>query len=107
MKKEMTCEGLSAFFKTVSAAELRSLDATGGLLVWCPQRGFILSVGDPTDRAFHEWLQHDALISAEIRTPAQEFKTKAGQVRTELIEDAEVFICALGQKEQQREWQQE
>ncbi len=95
MKKEMTLEALKGFFKSVSAAELRSLDTFGGLLAWCPNRGFMLSVGDPTNRAFHEWILQDGLISTKIRTPAQEFKPKAAQVKKELVEDSEVYFCSL------------
>lgn len=107
MKKEMTVEALQGFFKSMSAAELRSLDANGGLLAWCPNRGVMLSVGDPTNRAFHEWILQDGLISTEIRTPAEEFKTKAAQVKKELIEDAEVYFCALDFRLDQLEGQYE
>ena len=102
MFREMTCETLEAFFKSVSAADLRALDANGGLLAWCPDDGFTISVGDPTDRRQHEWIEHAGLISAEIRTPAQEFKTKAAQLKKELIEDAEVYFCVLDAKLDQR-----
>ena len=98
MSKEMNCASLEAFFKSMDSSDLRDLDKKGGLVAWCPNRGFILSVGEPSDRAFHEWIQHDGLISTEIWTPSQELKTKPSELKERLIEDSEVIVCSLEMK---------
>ncbi len=102
MSKKMTCESLGAFFKSLSAADLRALDNSGGLVAWCPNRGFMLSIGDPSDRAFHEWIQHDGLISTTVWTAWQEFKTKPSELRALLVEQAEANFCSLEMKLDQK-----
>jgi hypothetical protein len=94
MTIEMNVKTAKAFYESLDAAELRELDSKGGRLAWCPADGFVLSLGESSDRAQHEWL--DGLVSTEIRTAAQEFATKPAQMLAELIEDAEAHLCALG-----------
>lgn len=98
MKNEMTVEALRDFYKSITTAGLRELDAKGGLLAWGCDEGFTISVGEPSSRAQHEWIQHAGFVSVEIRSPAQEFKTKAALVRSELMEEAEHQICNLDAK---------
>lgn len=96
MTIEMNVKTAKSFYESLDAAELRKLDSKGGRLAWCPADGFVLSVGESSDRAQHEWL--DGLVSIEIRTAAQEFATKPMQVLAELIEGAEAHLahlCAL------------
>jgi hypothetical protein len=93
MTIEMNVKTAKEFYESLDAADLRKLDSQGGRLAWCPADGFVLSLGESSDRAPHEWL--DGLVSTEIRTAAQEFATKPEQVLAELIADAEAHLCAL------------
>jgi hypothetical protein len=82
---------MRTFFRRLSASELRSTEYFGGMLALELYDdgeffGFILSDGNPSDRAQHEWIRD--LPSVEIGGGRGDFKMTISQEREYLVSNA-------------------